>query len=166
MPLWFLCSSPHSPIPTYHPLCCFFVPAPSLYHSIWIACVWILMLITPRLKIAVQSVISPRNRLMTNSHTNMHACTHPQRRVSWRRAFVVLHRRSLNQGSGLCGIASFLSLWILPPNSCFSVWKIIHATMSYCIKYTFNSQLCSLNYCWWGWCCYIAGDEGTPSSPN
>lgn len=85
-------------------------PAPSLYHSIRIACVWILMLITPRLKIAVQSVISPRYVLMKHTlHIQIHKGWYHKRWV-----FVVLHNRSLNQGSGLCGIASFYPKQIFP----------------------------------------------------
>lgn len=38
------------------------------------------------------------------THTHTHT---GRRRISWRRTFVVLHNRSLNQASGLCGIASF-----------------------------------------------------------
>lgn len=48
------------------------LPTPSLQLSIRIACVWILMLITPRLKIAIQSVISPRNLLTTHTHAHTH----------------------------------------------------------------------------------------------
>lgn len=134
-------------------------PAPSLYHSIRIACVWILMLITPRLKIAVQSVISPRYVL--TKHT-----LHIHIRKGWyhkRWVFVELHNRSLNQGSGPCGIASFL-----PPNKSFlkcrsSIWQIIPAKMRHCINYIFdNSQQWSLNHCWWGWCYFTVGGEVTP----
>lgn len=64
----FLCSSPYPPVPTYH--LPFFPQAPSLHLSTQTACVWILMLITPCMKIAVRSLISPRSLLQT--HTNVH----------------------------------------------------------------------------------------------
>lgn len=149
----FLCS-PTQPTNSHLSSPLLLLPAPAPCNSIPMACVWILMLITPRLKIAVQSVVSQRNFFAHDTHRHSHIYTPTKEGII--KTVCCAPQQELKSREWSLRNCIFLFFRILPSNSCFSIRQIFHARMRHCINYILNSKLFGLNH---GWCYFIVGGE-------